>query len=389
MPKKDEPENKNSFIEFVKKLWLPIAGFISAVLLIYQLLQIWKGDTQTVTWVVAVAALAVLLIFLIWFSFFAKSTKSGQWAARGGLISTIVALIAILAYRQHQQQVVAQQNQNTVIVVIAQFDGPEETYHLRDEILEQLNKSLQGDQDIKIIPVNETVTVPQGSDYARQLGKQYQADLVFWGWYGPTENPNLTLHIENLSLAKFIVFQESKTYKPQASISDLKSFSLQQEIGQQTSALISFLSGILFYKRQNYELATERFQQALDQPEWSSEMLNQGDTYFYLANCNLFSGKYQEAIVNYDKAIQINPQFADAYYNRGLSYAYQGQNAQAIPSYTQAIQINPQYVYAYGNRGISYYIQKQYSQAIEDFTQVIRFEPQDFDYIRLARSCLC
>ena len=105
---------------------------------------------------------------------------------------------------------VTQENQNKVIVVIAQFDGPEETYGLRNQILEQLNTSLGGDQDIKIIPINETVTIAQGSDYARQLGKQYQADLVFWGWYRPTENPNLTLHIENLSPANLLCFKKAR-----------------------------------------------------------------------------------------------------------------------------------------------------------------------------------
>ncbi len=109
-----------------------------------------------------------------------------RWTARIALIITFATLIAGWFYRQYQQQTGSQENQNKVIVAIAQFDGPEETYGLRNQILEELNTSLQGDQDIKIISINETVTIAQGSDYARKLGKQYQADLVFWGWYRPT-----------------------------------------------------------------------------------------------------------------------------------------------------------------------------------------------------------
>ena len=69
MPEKDEPENKNSFIEFIKKLGIPVVSFIGAILLIYQLIQIWKGDTQTITWIFAIAGLIVWLLFLGWVGF--------------------------------------------------------------------------------------------------------------------------------------------------------------------------------------------------------------------------------------------------------------------------------------------------------------------------------
>ena len=222
--------NSNGLWLLVVSLCTIIAGITPAI----QLLQTTIGNSQT-AWFIAIGVLTTGYICLAWFSFFAKATKISRWTARIGLGISALALIAVWGYKQYQQQQITQANQNKVNVVIAQFDGPEETYGLRNQILEQLNTSLQGDQDIKIIPINETVTIAQGSDYARQLGKQYQADLVFWGWYRPTENPNLTLHIENLSPSKFAALQQSETYKPQASITDLQSFSLQQKIGQQTS----------------------------------------------------------------------------------------------------------------------------------------------------------
>ena len=42
------------------------------------------------------------------------------------------------------------------------------------------------------------------------------------------------------------------------------------------------------------------------------------------------------------------------YNNRGLAYAEQGDYQQAISDYNLAIQINPQYAKAYGNRGNAY-----------------------------------
>ncbi len=235
--KKDKRNTKGSFTELIKKIWLPIIGFIGAGRFIYDSIQIWKGDAQTLTWIFAVLGLAVWLLFLGWFSFGKGTAQPWRQVARIGLIITFALLIIGIVGWRHQQQLTIQENQNKVIVVITQFDGPEETYGLRSQILEELNNSLGGDKDIKIIPVNETVTIAQGSDYARQLGKQHQADIVIWAWYRPTENPNLTLHIENLSPSKFVVLPESETYKPQASIEELQSFSLQQKIGQQTSTV--------------------------------------------------------------------------------------------------------------------------------------------------------
>ncbi len=64
------------------------------------------------------------------------------------------------------------------------------------------------------------------------------------------------------------------------------------------------------------------------------------------------TGDYQGAIADWGKAIEINPQYADAYYNRGNAKRdlkdYQG----AIADYSKAIQNDPQFADAYANRGL-------------------------------------
>ena len=42
-------------------------------------------------------------------------------------------------------------------------------------------------------------------------------------------------------------------------------------------------------------------------------------------------GQYDQAISDYNKALEMNPRFAKAYYNRGLAYWRKGQPDQAIP----------------------------------------------------------
>lgn len=61
--------------------------------------------------------------------------------------------------------------------------------------------------------------------------------------------------------------------------------------------------------------------------------------------------KNEEAIKLYDKAIELNPTVAQAYFNRG---ACKGNNFDfdgAIKDYDKAIELNPEYMEAYGNRG--------------------------------------
>ena len=64
-------------------------------------------------------------------------------------------------------------------------------------------------------------------------------------------------------------------------------------------------------------------------------------------------GDYQGAIADYDRALELNPQFAQAYYNRGNAKRtlkdYQG----AIADYDKAIELNPRFAQAYYNRGVA------------------------------------
>ena len=77
-------------------------------------------------------------------------------------------------------------------------------------------------------------------------------------------------------------------------------------------------------------------------------------------------GDYQGAIADYNKAIEINPQYVNAYYNRGVakyrSKDYQG----AIADYTKVIEINPQFASAYSIRGASKYLLGDLKGACDD-----------------------
>ncbi|MBO1063133.1 MAG: tetratricopeptide repeat protein, partial [Aphanizomenon flos-aquae CP01] len=65
-------------------------------------------------------------------------------------------------------------------------------------------------------------------------------------------------------------------------------------------------------------------------------------------------------------AIKINPNYADAYYNRGIVRNELGDKQGAIDDYNQAIKINPNYAKAYVGRGYVYYQLGDKQKARED-----------------------
>ncbi|MGA2468126.1 MAG: tetratricopeptide repeat protein, partial [Thermodesulfobacteriota bacterium] len=74
-------------------------------------------------------------------------------------------------------------------------------------------------------------------------------------------------------------------------------------------------------------------------------------------------GQYDQAISDFNKALEINSKYAYAYNNRGMAYRDKGQYDQAISDYNKALEINPKYAYAYNNRGIAYGDKGQYDRA--------------------------
>ena len=55
-----------------------------------------------------------------------------------------------------------------------------------------------------------------------------------------------------------------------------------------------------------------------------------------------------------------------AYINRGVAYYSKGQYDQAISDYNKALEINPRYAEAYNNRGDAYLGKGQYDKSWED-----------------------
>lgn len=81
-----------------------------------------------------------------------------------------------------------------------------------------------------------------------------------------------------------------------------------------------------------------------------------------------------EALNELDEAIRLNPNSADAFWNRANAYSKQDRLVEAIKDFTEAIRLAPDAAGAYNARGVAKLVQHEYDSAIEDFTEAIRID---------------
>jgi lipoprotein NlpI len=86
-----------------------------------------------------------------------------------------------------------------------------------------------------------------------------------------------------------------------------------------------------------------------------------------------------EEIYCYTEAIRIKPDYAEAYYNRGIARKAKGDLDGAIKDYTEAIRIKPDHASAYINRGSARREKGDLDGAIKDYTEAIRIKPDFAD----------
>ena len=67
-----------------------------------------------------------------------------------------------------------------------------------------------------------------------------------------------------------------------------------------------------------------------------------------------------------------DPKLHVVYTRRGNAYAKKGQHDKAITEYSNALAVNPRYALAYYNRGVTHWNLKDRQQAIEDIRAAAR-----------------
>jgi tetratricopeptide (TPR) repeat protein len=99
-------------------------------------------------------------------------------------------------------------------------------------------------------------------------------------------------------------------------------------------------------------------------------------------------GKYDEAVKSYDKEIEINPQFAGAWYNRGIALVDQGKYDEATQSLDKAIEINPNDTETLYTKGTILISLGNYIEAERYFDEILKLDPTDANSLYGKACCL-
>ena len=90
-------------------------------------------------------------------------------------------------------------------------------------------------------------------------------------------------------------------------------------------------------------------------------------------------GQTDEAIVHFVKVLKIKPDNEKANYNLGLILAGRGQLDEAITHFRKALEISPDNAETHDNLGLALARRKQTDEAIAHFRKAIEINPQDVD----------
>ena len=124
------------------------------------------------------------------------------------LVTCIVLCLVVVAFinsngslsrKRHNQDSTEQ-----TLVLVADFEAPDprsaRSYRVTEVLRSRLTEAFRQYPDVRVAPLEHTITERDGSHVAREQGKQQSAFIVIWGWYGTTKTSvALSTHFEVLA----------------------------------------------------------------------------------------------------------------------------------------------------------------------------------------------
>lgn len=129
------------------------------------------------------------------------------------------------------------------------------------------------------------------------------------------------------------------------------------------------------------EDAKEQFQKALElRPNFPPFLNNLGLAAYYAED-------YDEAIRNFQAALDVDPNYADARANIASAYVAKGQYEDAIEQANMAVASAPRHAGAHVALGLAYYYTDDITKAIIHFTEAIEARPRDYQSYLSLGNC--
>jgi type IV pilus biogenesis/stability protein PilW len=133
--------------------------------------------------------------------------------------------------------------------------------------------------------------------------------------------------------------------------------------------LIYFNMGVDLYRQREIPKAIHAYQRVIElDPTYVEAYNNLGIIYQDI-------GDFDKALEAYHKAIEVNPKYEKAYNNLGILLFLNNRNEESIQAFQKAIEINPGNIESYINLGILLKKQGEFNKAIECFQKALTINP--------------
>ena len=153
--------------------------------------------------------------------------------------------------------------------------------------------------------------------------------------------------------------------------------------------------GFEYLNNGDYDRAIAEFTKAINlNPEYAEAYFDRGTAYYERSQVYYRDGDWEMYFADYDlavanwadggilfanRALQLNPNDAYAYSWRGLSYSDKKEYDRAFADFDHALRLDPNHFDTYYFRGLAYSNKKDYDRAIADFSQAVRIDPNNID----------
>ena len=127
-----------------------------------------------------------------------------------------------------------------------------------------------------------------------------------------------------------------------------------------------------------HEKAIDTFKRAIEINPDSPE------TYFNMGSILHRLHRNEEAKKNYEKTINLKPDFVNAYYNLGLVFQNLQDYKKAMQNHKKAIELQPNFHEAVGAIGSILQMEGKLDEAIENYKKAISIQPNEINHYNLA-----
>lgn len=131
-----------------------------------------------------------------------------------------------------------------------------------------------------------------------------------------------------------------------------------------------------------YNIQTGKYTTAIENINKSIDLKDDWEIpFFYRAVANQALENFDEAVLDYTKALQLNPKMTDAYYNRAhISLSRKDSKStnldQILSDLDKALELDPNFIDALFAKAATLKKQEKYTEAVEYLDRLLEIEPE-------------